>query len=210
VAHDQSLAGLGDETLVERCQAGDHEAFTELVERYKHRVHWVVRRMIGGPDDEDLTQEVFLRAYQGLADFRYESKLSTWIYKIARNLCLSELRKRARQGEHVSMEEGEEKVHRLLPESGHGLEEQIEREDISRKVRALIERLPVHYKTVLTLYHLNHVSYEEIAEIMEVPLGTVKTYLHRARLRLRDLVLAESGLAELAGESGAEAARNGG
>ena len=182
-----------------------------MVDRYKHKVHWMVKRMVGSAECEDLTQEVFVRAYQALPNFRSESKFSTWIYKIARNLCLSELRKRDRHGEHLSLEgEGEEKVHWLLPESHNGLEAQIERQDLSSKVRELINRLPEQYRTVLTLYHVNQVSYEEIAAIMEIPLGTVKSYLHRARMRLRDLVLAESDIAGLAGEFGEEAARNGG
>lgn len=207
----QALSEQSDEALVELCRTRSHEAFGELVERYKHKVHWIVRRMVGGADDEDLTQEVFLRAYQALPNFRGDSKFSTWIYKIARNLCLSELRKRDRRGEHLSLEEeGEEKVHWLLREAQDGLEREIERQDVSRKVRDLIGRLPAHYRTALTLYHLNQVGYEEIAEIMDVPLGTVKTYLHRGRMRLRDLVLAESDVAEPAGESGEGAAGNGG
>jgi len=211
VRQGRALSEQSDDALVELCRTKGHEAFGELVERYKHKVHWIVRRMVGSADDEDLTQEVFLRAYQALPNFRGDSKFSTWIYKITRNLCLSELRKRDRKGEHLSLEEeGEEKVHLLLREAHGGLEREIERRDLSGKVRDLIGRLPAHYRTALTLYHLNQVGYEEIAEIMDVPLGTVKTYLHRGRMRLRDLVLAESDLAKQAGESGEGAAGNGG
>lgn len=194
---DVPLAELSDETLVDRSRGNDHEAFTELVDRYKNRIHWVVTRMVGPAESEDFTQDVFLRVYRALPTFRSGSKFSTWIYKIAHNLCLSELRKRGRRGAHVSFEEeGEEKIHWLLPGAREGLEEDIERRDLSETVRQLIGRLPANYREVLTLFYLNQVRYEEIAEIMGIPLGTVKTYLHRARLRLRDLVLSESGLAE--------------
>jgi RNA polymerase sigma-70 factor (ECF subfamily) len=204
VERKESLAGLSDEVLVERCKARDHEAFTELVDRYKHKVHWLVRRMIGAGDAEDLAQEVFLRAYQALPGFRGDSKFGTWLFRIARNLCLSELRKTGRHGEQLALDdESEERIHHLLPQSGGGLEEQIERHDLSGHVRKLIDRLPVNYRTALTLFYTNEARYDEIAEIMDIPIGTVKTYIRRARLRLRDLLLEEPGLSALLGESAA-------
>lgn len=195
---EQPLGRQSDEALIEECINDNREAFAELVDRYKHKVHWIVRRMIGGEEEEDLTQEVFIRVYEALPNFRRESKFSTWIYKIARNLCLLELRKRKRRGEHLSLEvEGEERVHWLLRESEDDLERQIERQDVSQSVRKLINQLPRPHRTALTLFYLNQASYEEIAEIMEIPMGTVKTYLHRARLRLRDLLLTQTDLVEL-------------
>jgi len=194
-------AEQSDEVLVQRCQEGEREAFAELVDRYKHRIHWMARRMVGPPEDEDLTQEVFIRVYQALPGFRRGSKFSTWIYKITHNLCLSELRKRGRRGPHVSFEEeGDEKVHWLVSSSPEGLEETLERADFSRAVQDLIARLPAHYREALTLFYVAQARYEEIAQIMDIPLGTVKTYIHRARLRLRDLILAEPEMAEWLGE----------
>lgn len=193
------LAGLSDDELAERCRRQDHEAFTEIVERYKNRVHWLVRRMVGGENDEDITQEVFLRVYQAIEGFQGRSSFRTWLYRIARNLCLTELKKRGSRGEHLSIEdEGEEKVHCLLPASAGGLEEEIERRDLSRNIQSLIAKLPENYRTVLTLFYVQQVRYEEIAEIMEIPMGTVKTYIHRARLRLRDLIVADPEIAGLA------------
>ncbi len=196
---------------MDQCRSGSVEAFTELVERYKNRIHWVVKRMVGGPEDEDLTQEVFLRVYQAIPGFRSGSKFSTWIYKIAHNLCLTELRKRKRRGEHLSLEEeGDEKVHWMLRESRQGLEEEIERMDLSENIQALVEQLPVHHRTALTLFYANQARYEEIAEVMGIPLGTVKTYIHRAKLRIRELLLADSDLADFVGESTGDAVGNGG
>jgi len=199
VGQEKPLTQQTDETLVEKCRSKDHYAFAELVDRYKDKVHWVVRRMVGSSDDEDVTQEVFVRAYQALPNFRGDSSFSTWIYRIARNLCLSELRKRERCGEHLSLsEESEEEVHWLLRESGENLEEELERRDLSRNVQQLLGELPEYYCTALTLFYLNQAKYEEIAEIMEVPVNTVKTYIYRAKLRLRNRILAESDLAGLA------------
>jgi RNA polymerase sigma-70 factor (ECF subfamily) len=205
------LAGLSDDELVERCRRRDNHAFTEIVDRYKDRVYWLVRRMVGSPIDEDLTQEVFLRAYQAIEGFQGRSSFRTWIYRIAHNLCVTELRKRSAHGEHISIEEeGDEKIHLLLPQSHDGLEEEIERRDLSEKVQALIGELPEKYRAVLTLFYLQQVKYEEISEIMGIPLGTVKTYIHRARLRLRELVLAAPEIAGLVGAGGNEMTSDGG
>ena len=191
---------LSDEELVVRCQEDDHGAFAVLVDRYKHRIHWLVLRMVGQPDDEDVTQEVFIRVFRSIGQFRGGSSFRTWIYTIAHNLCISEIRKKGRRGEHLSMEEkGDEKIHRLLPNTRNGLEDEIEKRDLSQSIRTLMERLPPQYRAVLTLYYLEQAKYEEIAEIMDLPLGTVKTHIRRARLRLRDLLLAERDFAGLAG-----------
>ncbi|MBN1504963.1 MAG: sigma-70 family RNA polymerase sigma factor, partial [Candidatus Eisenbacteria bacterium] len=203
------LAELSDDELVRAGRKHDHEAFAELVNRYKHRVYWLVRRMLGSEEDEDVAQEVFLRAYEALPAFRGDCKFSTWIYKITRNLCLAELKKRGVRGEPLSLQaESDEKIHRLLAASERDPAEGVERLDLSRSVRQLMERLPVQYRTVLTLFYLNQATYEEIAEIMDAPLGTVKTNIHRARLQLRELVLADAGLAgaEYASGSGGTAA----
>jgi len=194
------LAGLSDDELVERCRRRDHEAFTEIVDRYKDRVYWLVRRMVGSVYSEDITQEVFLRVYQAIGRFQGRSSFRTWLYRITRNLCLTELKKRGARGEHLSIEdEGEEKVNRLLPASAGSLMEEIERRDISESIQALIAGMPEKYRTVLTLFYLQQLRYEEIAEIMEIPMGTVKTHIHRAKLCLRDLVLDTPDVAGLIG-----------
>jgi len=191
-----SIPDESDERLVERSVAGDGGAFSLLVDRHKDRVHWLVRRMLPWTDGDDLTQDVFVRAYQALPRFRGECAFRTWLFKITRNLCLSEIRKRERRGDHLSFEEeGEERVHWSLPERP-GLMEEIERRDLAETVKALVQRLPTAQRTAITLFYLEQISYEEIAEIMEIPLGTVKTHIHRGRLRLRELVIGAESLDE--------------
>jgi RNA polymerase sigma-70 factor (ECF subfamily) len=184
-----------DEELVRKCRAGDPEAFAALVDRYKHGIYWLVARMAGREEAEDLTQEVFVRAYQALPRFRGESSFRTWVFKIARNLSLSALRRRGRRPDPVSWEEEGYEQFRLLPEGRPDLEEEIERMDLAERVRALLGRLPDSHRTALTLFYLNQLKYEEIAAVMEVPLGTVKTLIHRGRSRLRDLLVAEMSFA---------------
>jgi RNA polymerase sigma-70 factor (ECF subfamily) len=211
VSERRPLKELSDEQLVVLCQGDDHAAFAVLVDRYKDRIHYMVRRMVGGPEDEDLTQEVFIKVYQAISGFRGGSSFKTWIYKIAHNLCLSELRKKGRRGEHLSIdEEGDEKIHYLLPDTRNDLEDEIEKRDLSESIRTLMERLPPQYRTVLTLFYMEQAKYEEIADIMGIPLGTVKTHIHRARLRLRDLLLDEGDLAGLTGGLATDAGDTGG
>lgn len=211
LSQSRPLRELSDEQLVVLCQGDNHAAFTVLVDRYKDRIHRLIRRMVGGPDDEDLTQEVFIKVYRAIPGFRGGSTFKTWVYKIAHNLCLSEIRKKGRRGEHLSIEEeGDEKLHCLLPDARQGLEDEIEKRDLSQSIRRLMERLPPQYRTVLTLFYLEQAKYEEIADIMGIPLGTVKTHIHRARLRLRDLLLAEGDIAGLTGGLATGAGDDGG
>lgn len=187
-----------DADLVRRGQAGERAAFTEIVERYKDRVYLMVRRMVGSPEDEDITQEVFLRAFQALPTLRSGGALRTWLFRIAHNLCITEIQRRAGRGDHLSIdEEGEEVLHRQLPCDTVALEQEIEKKDFAGSIAVLLSKLPPSYRAVLTLYYMEDAKYEEIAEITGLPLGTVKTHIRRAKLRLRDLVLAEMGSADI-------------
>jgi len=189
---NRSLAALDDEALAIRCRGSDEEAFAELVDRHKHGLCRFVAQLIGARDSEDLAQEVFLRAYQALPRFRGEATFRTWLYRIARNRCFTELRRRGRQGEWFSLTEDVTET-LLLPESsGPELAEEIARADLSARVREAMAVLPAPYRGVLTLFYLDELRYEEIAVVLDVPVGTVKTWIHRARLRLRDVLIEEA------------------
>jgi RNA polymerase sigma-70 factor, ECF subfamily len=193
MARNRSLVALDDEALAIRCRSGDDEAFAELVDRHQHGVCRFVARLIGTRDSEDLGQEVFLRAYQALPRFRGEATFRTWLYRIARNLCFTELRKRGRRGELILLADADadEGTHPLLEASAPELAEAIARADLAARVRERVGALPVRYREVLTLFYLDEMRYEEIAMILDVPIGTVKTWIHRARLRLRDALVGE-------------------
>jgi RNA polymerase sigma-70 factor (ECF subfamily) len=208
VAEKREPCTESDEELVRGTVNGDLGAFVRLVDRHKKGIHYLAARMVGGEEAEDLGQEVFVRVYRALPSFRGASSFRTWLFRIARNHFLSELRRSDRRMERVSIdEEGEEGFHRLLPESPENLEEAIERADLSRRVRALVDRLPGPYRSALTLFYLSELKYEEVAEVMEIPLGTVKTLIHRGRLRLRELVLREMNPEGRTGASGGEVGR---
>lgn len=173
-----------DKRLVRRSLAGDGAAFEQIVRNHERLVAHVVYRMIRAERDrEDLCQDVFIKVYRNLASFQFKSRLSTWIATIAFNTCKNYLEKR-----QMSLFED------LMPDDSSkgqieadilGPDELAERTDIAEHVRREIEKLPIHYRTVLTLYHLDEMSYREIAEITKKPEGTVKNYLFRARRLLK-------------------------
>ncbi len=185
---------MSDESrLVRRCLRGDEQAFSELVDRYKVMVYSIVARVVQDSEvAEDLAQEAFLRIYRGLAGFRGESKLSTWIYKNAYRVCLEELERPHRRQNIASLDEVlEEGVNPSAAGSAYAVDAEFDRVDQSEFVDHWLGTLPPHYRMAITLYYLGDRSYSEIAEVMGIPMGTVKTCLHRAKRVLRDRMMRE-------------------
>lgn len=172
-----------DEALVERTRKGDTEAFSELARRHGQTVYNLsLRFMRNASLAEDMAQEAFLKAYQKIGKFRGDSRFSTWLYRIACNVCLSELQKRKRRGELSLVYEAGPAA---FPAAAADPSEEAE------LIRRCVAQLPRRYAEAITLYYLRECSYDEVAEIMEVPEGTLKTWLHRARRQLRDIVKRE-------------------
>lgn len=183
-----------EQELIDRCRGGDRAAFAELVDLYKVLVLTLVDRMIGDKAPvEDLAQEVFIRVYQGLPGFRGEARLSTWIYRIAYNVCAAELERARHRLQFVSIDaKGDEERPRLeLRDDRQDPEAILSRIDFKATILKLLDRLPPRAKAILTLYYLQELSYEEIGAIMALPLGTVKTHLHRAKQALREMIVEE-------------------
>ena len=163
--------------LVARCQAGDEAAFGELVELYKNLVYGMVYRLVSDRSQvDDLAQEVFLKVHRGLPYFRGEAKLSTWIYRIVSHVCF-----RARQ------QKRDARASREMPERGapDATFADIELRD---RLEKAIARLPEHYQVLVAAHYLRGVQYEALAESLNLPLGTVKTHLYRAKRQLRELL----------------------
>ena len=173
---------MDEPTLVERCTRGDEEAFAELVDRYKIMVFSIIARMVDDTSvSDDLAQEVFIRVHRGLPAFQGKSKLSTWVYQITYRVCLEELKRAHRQHTHIPLENGDEA-------SFSSVDRNFDQVDLRNTLSHYMARLPPHYKMALTLYYLNSKNYTEVADVMEVPLGTVKTYLYRAKQLLKQHV----------------------
>ena len=176
--------------LIARIRAGDTHAFQSLIEQYQRLVTHIVFRMVSNTADrEDLCQDIFLRVYQNIDGFRFESKVSTWIARIAYNMCINHLQKKKvplyndKTPETDSIEEISGTQN--LPDAI------VERRDMTSRIQTEIEGMDIRFRTILTLYHLDNMNYGEIAEIMNLPEGTVKSYLFRARKRLKNRLMAK-------------------
>lgn len=183
--------GDSDAQLVARAKAGDRRSFDLLVQSHYTLVYNTAYRMLGDTSSaEDATQMAFIRAYRSLSRFRGNSAFSTWLYRIVSNVCLDRLRKRRDDvvGLDVSYDEDSEAQERPLPDESAEPATNAERSELQRIVHRAISQLPEDHRMVLVLYDITGFSYEEIAGILQIPLGTVKSRLNRARLALRDVI----------------------
>jgi RNA polymerase sigma-70 factor (ECF subfamily) len=191
VALLKEAQSLPDAGLVEECRGGDVSAFDELVRRYKDRVYNVVYRYIGHREDAlDITQEVFVRAYQGIGSYEGRAQVYTWLYSIAANLARNRLRDRSRKGRvrGVSLD--------ALAESTPGWASQAvseqtprdlaEHRELEEALDACLETLPDSYRLVFVLRTFDGLNYADIAASAGCPAGTVKSRLNQARKRLQD------------------------
>jgi len=175
---------------IQKILTGDKDAFQWLVEEHQRLVSHIVFRMVSNREDrEDTCQEVFLKVYQNLGNFRSESKLSTWIAKIAYNTCLNYLEKRKLP--LLDDLPFEEQSPESFLEYNQRPDKLTDEREMSALLQAEIEKMPAHFRTILTLYHLDEMSYAQIGEVMRLPAGTVKSYLFRARRLLKERLLAK-------------------
>ena len=172
-----------EEELIERCRSGDDTAFGDLVDRYKNLVYGLIYRMIADRSAvDDLAQDVFLKVHRGIPYFRGEARLSTWIFRIVQNVCTQH--KSGRYPE-VSLDAPEAATPRRELRSADGSFTELETRDRLQKALA---QLPPNYRMLVAAHYLHGVQYEALAEALNIPLGTVKTHLYRAKRRLRELL----------------------
>jgi len=181
-----------DTGLIERCQANDAAAFNEIVSRYKNRVHNFVCRMVGpGTDAEDLTQETFVRAYMNIKSFQSRASLNTWLYRIATNICIDYTRK-ARKTRAMTAsfqrEDDEDNVDAAadLPDVRFDPQVVLLNRELGARLEQSVRSLPEKLRTVVLLHDIEGLPYDEIAHILDCPLGTVKSRLFNARSALKD------------------------
>jgi RNA polymerase sigma-70 factor, ECF subfamily len=170
---------VNERELVERCRSGDERAFQDLVDRYKDFVYaLIVRTVQDRSRADDLAQDVFLRIHRGLPYFRGEARLSTWIYRIVANVCV---------------QDGTKPTPVPLDRTAHGKrasahDRQFRDLELKDRLEKAIARLPPHARLLIAAHYLEGVRYEDLAEALQLPLGTVKTQLYRAKQQLRRLL----------------------
>lgn len=185
---------LEDQYIINRVKAGEQQAFALLIGRYQRMVGAMVFRMVRDAQDrEEIAQDVFIRAYRSIDRFRGDSKFSTWLGRIAYNQCVTYLKRKrlplyedllganAEEGEFVEADRWAK-----LGTSEDNPEHRCTDQEASGMLRKAIDELPGQYGVVLAMFHLEELSVKEIGEMMEMPEGTVKNYLFRARKMLRD------------------------
>lgn len=178
--------GETDAELVTRTLNGNERAFRALMERYHALAYSVVRGVLGASDEvDDVVQDVFVKVYRGLARFRSDARFSTWLYRIARNEAISATR-RMRPGQTAL----EDVV--LAAADSERPDKQYHAEEVSRHLDQYLSQLDEKYRIVLELRYMGEKSYEEISQITEQPLGTVKTNIHRAKVELKRIMMART------------------
>jgi RNA polymerase sigma-70 factor (ECF subfamily) len=170
-----------DAHLVDGLRRGDPGAFEALVVAHQHRVFGVALRMLRNrAEAEEIAQEVFLRVHRAIGEFRGDAKLSTWLYAIASRLCLGRLQ----AGERRLVREGEESLERLRADADPAAH--VERAELEAALQRAIDALPAERRIVVVLRDVEGLAYEDIAAALELPLNTVRSRLHRARLDLKE------------------------
>lgn len=185
---------MTDEALISKIVEGDMESFRQLIKQHERLVAHMVSRIVKNPEDrEELCQDVFLKVYDKLKGFNFQSKLSTWIATIAYRHAINHIRKK----QIPINEQGEWEEFKEQFIADDNLEEELAEKDLEEHVMVYINQLPVHYRAVITMYHVGGLSYQEIGKITDMPEGTVKNYLFRARNLLKEKIKKYLGTEEL-------------
>ena len=185
-----SQAEQDDAQLVKASQQGNQDAFAFLVQRHQRRVFTLVLRMLRDYEEaSEITQNAFLAAWQGLPAFRGEARFTTWLYRIAYHCALQQLERRKRERSLQAAMETEQILEGVNREKQ--AEDMLELRDQQVMVREQMEKLPAKYRSVLILRHFQERTYEEMADILTIPIGTIKTQLFRARHLLKERLLAQ-------------------
>ncbi|MGM0846788.1 MAG: RNA polymerase sigma factor SigW [Bacillota bacterium] len=167
---------------------GDQDAFAEVIELYKDKVFQICFRMLGNRHEaEDISQEAFIRAYVNIHTFNQNRKFSTWLYRIATNLCIDRIRKKKPDYYLDAEVKGTEglTMYSQIAADGQLPEEEVEEMELQAEIQRQILKLPDKYRSVIVLKYIEELSLQEISGILDLPLGTVKTRIHRGREALR-------------------------
>lgn len=174
---------MEDTDLVQLCQKGDMDAFEQLFRKYQKQVYNISFRMMGNRDDAlDITQEIFVRAYQKIDKFNFKSSFSTWLYRLATNFCIDELRRHKRDVNIMPLENANLEVDQVTPEDIAIMN------DREKEVWNALNSLKEKERAIIILKDIDGLSYNEIAEILECSLGRVKSRIHEARQNLKAIL----------------------
>nr|WP_300187033.1 sigma-70 family RNA polymerase sigma factor [uncultured Agathobaculum sp.] len=189
---------MDEKHILTRARRGDTAAFEELVRLYEKRVYAVALRSSGNPEDAaDIVQEVFLRAWRSIESFRGDSGFSTWLFRITMNLCVDHARHKHAQPQTQPIVTDDE-TERPLPDPAPTPEEHLDNRELGRELAAALEEISEEHRRIVLLRDVSGMSYTEIAEVLEISEGTVKSRLSRARIALRKVLLSRGNILQSA------------
>ena len=185
---------MSEEQLIRRAQQGDNDAFEELLLLHQKKVYNLCLRMSANPDDAlDLSQEAFLRAWRSLGQYQFEASFSTWLFRLTSNICIDFLRRKKRRQETSlteSYDDSDEGAELAVPDAQPGPEQQAMTNETKIELARAMEQLSPEHREILQLRVIEDLQYEQIADILGVRVGTVKSRLARARLSFRKILKA--------------------
>ncbi|MBI5707753.1 MAG: sigma-70 family RNA polymerase sigma factor [Armatimonadetes bacterium] len=183
---------LDDQVLIERAQKGDRSAFDDLIRKHERRAYQYACRLTSNPEEAaDVVADAFVRVNNALPNFKGQSAFTTWLYRILTN-CFLDLKKKEKSRQTVSLEatlqttDGE--LDRQVEDEDPSPHEQAETSERQRALEEAVSQLPEYQRAMIVMYHGEGLAYEEIAESLDLPIGTVKSRLNRARLSIRELL----------------------
>lgn len=185
-----NLTKIADAELISTALNGREESFEELVRRYQRPIVNYVYRMLGDYDASlDVTQEIFIKVYNSLSRYSSEYKFTTWLYRIAHNAAIDYMRRQNPNQQSLEMENDEGNYQLQIESPNPTPEQERERDEWRMEIESVVKCLPNNYRDLIILRHSQDLSYEEIAEITNLPLGTVKNRLFRAREMMREMFI---------------------
>ncbi|MDQ3324072.1 MAG: sigma-70 family RNA polymerase sigma factor [Acidobacteriota bacterium] len=184
----ENIRTLTDGELIEKAIGGREDGFEELVRRYQRPITAYVYRMLNNYDASlDVTQEVFIKVYNSLNRYSSDYKFSTWLYRIAHNAAIDYMRKNSVSQQSIEAENADGSYQLQIESPNPSPEQERERSEWRREIESVVKCLPTVYRELILLRHAQDLSYDEIAEITNLPLGTVKNRLFRAREMMREI-----------------------
>ena len=179
-----------EQKWISAAQKGDQDAFESLVRLYEKRVFALTSRMCRNPEDAaEAAQEAFLAAWQGLPFFRGDASFSTWLYRLASNACVDLLRREGRHQAAAGLSLNDEELNLDVPDRGPSPQEAVERQELKEQLEEGLQALSPEHRQVLVLREFHQLSYDEIADVLDLDLGTVKSRINRGRKQLRNFLL---------------------
>jgi RNA polymerase sigma-70 factor (ECF subfamily) len=180
---------LSDNDIIAQVKGGSKPQFARLVDRYKHQAMTLAVRMLKNRQDaEEAVQDAFIRAYNALDRFEGTARFGTWLYRIVYNVCLTRIGKRRAEFEQIEYEDAKEYS---SEDEGSLTGDEIESKDLMEHILRIMATLPTKYSTILSLFYVQELSHDEIAHVTQLPVGTIKTHLFRARARLQQELIKE-------------------